>query len=229
VCLLLLGAVIGYLVWPHGHGPLVQGRKLSLWLDDCELTWAGPLKLSSTSEEAIRQEGDVLIPLLTEWLQSPPGTHQRHLVFRHPAFPSRTWQPVQFVETDDGWRAFLGFRALGAQASSAFPTLVDLAARSPDDNVRGRAINALTEAGEGVSQSFVGPLTDADRDVRLQAAYAVSCLKLDPHLLVPVLRKGAKDSDPEIAAAMSKAVGFLLGRWPPDVAKRFAETQSKAD
>src|SRR6478736_4736835 len=74
--------------------------------------------------------------------------------------------------------------------------------------VRSTAAKALAEiGGEDAVEPLAEQLTDADADVRLQAAYALGRIKKQPELAIPALTQLLRDRDEHVLYSAQWALG----------------------
>lgn len=207
--LLTLAAFLIWLWHPAGPpDPVTRGKPLSVWLDDRRATPQGPEVLSEEALAAVRALGPKAVPTLLAWIREPDSAVRRN------ARVVLEWQlglPVQVpTHHDNRVRAMYGVRALGLSARSVFPALVAIALHSPDEWQRGDAINALTGSDAATMRRLAAGLESADREVRLRAIHALSCLRIAPgEVILPALDAARDDPDPQVRAEAAKAIAFL--------------------
>ena len=100
--------------------------------------------------------------------------------------------------------------ALGPAAKSAFPELATIALTSSDIWQRGDAINVLCSSDAGAMRLLAAGLNSRDRQVRLHALYALTCIRIAPdEVCLPALEGALDDPDPGVCAEAKKSVTFL--------------------
>ena len=217
LCLLTWG------FWPATFpDPVVRGRPLSDWLDR-----QGPAGLPDESVEVVRSLGPAVVPTLLAWLNLGDtlivrGTRWGVGAARIPIGVSGY--------TNERRRAVLGFRALGPAGRSAWPAIAALALHAPDENQRADAINSLTSANAAAARLLAVGATDPDREVRLRAIHAISCLHLAAdEVSYPTLERLRADPDPAVRAAAARAISFM-DTWLANsvVALKAASPESRA-
>ena len=173
--------------------PIYDGKALSVWLSSESIDRAMVNRIGLTDEavQAVRAIGTNAIPYLLATLQCP-GTNADAIMKRH--------------------RAATGFRALGSEASPAYPKLVGLALTSPNSFVRDEAVNALMKADrEGVAL-LVQALQSHDQEVRARAALALFYAREVPDVSLPALTAALSDPDAEVRANAVRAIGAYQER-----------------
>ena len=215
-------AVAAGLAWALVPGgppePTYRGKRLSAWLDEREVTKAGPVVLPDEAERAVRAIGPAAVPTLTAWLRRSDTAAQRHAKM---LLEWRLKVPVSVpTHQRTRLRAMYGFRVLGAAAKGAFPEIVSIALNSPDDWQRTDAINSLTSSDADAMRLLAAGLKSPDREVRLRAIFALACLRIAPdEVCIPALEGALKDKDPKVRAKVSKAIALIeeqletLARW----------------
>ncbi len=201
--------------------PSYNGRRLSRWLDKRVATPAGPVVLSSEASSAVREIGPEAIPFLLNWLQRSdlPG-------FRRLRYGANVPVPL-----NDVWRtrAFYGFRALGRDADSAVPELVDVALFSSDREVRSAATNALV-GDNPLSVKLLGDaLGNDDALVRFRAAEVLG--RIRPPAAIQLLTDALRDSDPEVRSKAASGLGLYSQPLPDttlDVLKSLSENRNSS-
>lgn len=206
----LVAAALG--VWLSRPGgppePVYRGRTLGAWLDDRRVTPQGPADLTDEAVEAVRALGPEGIPTLLAWLRasdSPINQNAKILLEWRLKLPLRV--PTN---QENRSRATYGFRALGPAAKSAFPEIVAIALNSPDDWQRADAINSLTHSNVDTMTRLARGLKSPDREVRLRAIHALSCIRIAPdEVCLPALEGALKDPDPQVRVEAAKAIAFF--------------------
>ena len=204
-------AVASLGVWLSRPGsppePAYRGKTLSAWLDDRRATPQGPVVLSDEAAAAVRALGPKAVPTLLGWLRSSDSSTRRNAKI---VLEWRLKLPLRVpINQDKRMRAMYGFRALGPAAKSAFPALVAIALNSPDEWQRGDAINALTESGADAMKLLAGGLKSPDREVRLRAAVALSCIRIAPDAVcLPALEMALNDPDTRVRAEAAKGISL---------------------
>ncbi|MGO9468319.1 MAG: HEAT repeat domain-containing protein [Isosphaeraceae bacterium] len=188
--------------------PVYQGKALSAWLDDRRATPQGPVVLSDQAVAAVRAIGPAAVPTLLAWLRASDSSFSRSAKI---LLEWRLKLPVRVpTNQDKRMRAMYGFRALGSAASAAFPELVAIALDSPDEWQRGDAINALTDSDADTMRRIAGSLKSPDREVRLRAVFALSCIRIAPdEVCLPALEGAQSDPDPQVRTEAAKGIAVF--------------------
>ena len=188
--------------------PVYGGKTLGAWLDDRRSTPQGPVVLSDEAAAAVRAMGPEAVPTLLAWLRASDPMISRNAKV---LLEWRLKLPVRVpTNQDKRMRAMYGFRALGPVARPAFPALVALALNSPDEWQRVDAINALTDSNADVMRRFAEGLRSPDREVRLRAVFALSCIRIAPdEVCLPALEGALKDPDPQVRAEATRAISLF--------------------
>ncbi len=199
-------------VWlPRPGGPpapAYRGKTLGAWLDDRRATPYGPVVLSDEAVTAVRALGPEAVPTLLTWLRASDSSVSRNAKI---VLEWRLKLPLRVpTNQDNRMRAMYGFRALGPAARSAFPTLVAIALDSPDEWQRGDAINALTESDADTMRRLARGLKSPDREIRLRAVSALSCIRIAPdEVCLPALEGALDDLDTRVRAEAAKGVALI--------------------
>jgi HEAT repeat protein len=187
--------------------PAYRGKTLGAWLDDRRETPRGQVVLSDEAVAAVRALGPKAVPTLLGWLRSSDSSvsHNAKIVLEW-----RLKLPLRVPTNEDRrTRAMYGFRALGPAAKSAFPALVAIALNSPDEWQRGDAVNALSESDADTMRLLARGLKHPDREVRLRASFALSCLRIAPDAVgLPALEGALNDPDSGVRADAAKGVAL---------------------
>ena len=147
--------------------------------------------LSDQAVAAVRAIGPAAVPTLLAWLRASDSSFSRSAKI---LLEWRLKLPVRVpTNQDKRMRAMYGFRALGSAASAAFPELVAIALDSPDEWQRGDAINALTDSDADTMRRIAGSLKSPDREVRLRAVFALSCIRIAPDEVLPPRARGSTE------------------------------------
>ena len=156
----------------------------------------------------MRAIGTEAVPTLLYWLRQSDSSLSRNTKI---VVEWRLRLPFRVPTNEDNrMRAMYGFRALGLAAGSAFPELVAIALKSPDEWQRGDAINALTDSGADAMRQLAAGLEDPDREVRLRAVHALACIRIAPHeVCLPALEGALNDPDAMVRAEAAKGIALF--------------------
>ncbi len=206
-------AALGVLIWlilPAGEPePVYQGKSLRHWLAFFTATQGNATPDDRTQAvEALRKIGTNAIPALLEMLQekdSPLKLKWIALLQKQHLFkpPQRAmWRNYQAAK---------GFEALGATASNAVPTLVQVYRMKISEISQEETLVALGAIGPAASPAATPVLQDAltnlDDRLRSSAVMAIDQIHSQPEVFVPALINALKDSDAGVRhwAAMALA------------------------
>jgi HEAT repeat protein len=176
--------------------PIYAGKRLTVWLanESIDRAMVNGIGLTDEAADAVRAIGTNAIPYLLATLESS-GTNAKSIMDRH--------------------RAATGFRALGPEAQSAYPTLVGLALNSTDYGVRCDAINALMLADEKAITLLAQALGNPDRAIRARAALALYFDRRAPTIAMPALTEALNDPEATVRANAVRALGAYQERARP--------------
>ena len=223
VCVILVCSLV-WVFLPDSQ-PSDQGRTLREWLHIYQAGDSGRPYLGVTREQlgetesseqrdaaaAVRRMGARAIPNLLKWLQyrtSPWRGKLDGVVSRVGQIFVRQWGWSQTIfrtlrspdEVDARSLGMLGFAILGEDAKSAIPELVRLT-NHPDDQVRSRAIYALTRLGRDGLEALLR-IADSDspeNGAAIGAIASMSYLGTNASPAIPLLVQTAFDPDPDVA------------------------------
>lgn len=209
VAVLAAASVGTWLLRPGGPPePTYRGKKLGAWLDERRTTTQGPVVLTDEAVAAVRAMGKEAVPTLLYWLRQSDSSLSRNAKI---VVEWRLGLPFRVpTNQDKRMRAMYGFRALGLAARSAFPELVAIVLKSPDDWQRGDAINALTDSDADTMRRLAAGLKDPDREVRLRAVGALACIRIAPdEVCLPALEGALNDPDAGVRAEAAKGIALF--------------------
>ena len=171
--------------------PIYGGKNLSVWLsnESIDRAMVNGIGLTDDAVQAVRAIGTNAIPYLLATLQCP-GTNGDSIMKRH--------------------RAATGFRALGSEASPAYPKLVSLVLTSPNSFVRDAAINSLMVADRDAVALLTQALQSQDQQTRALAAFALRADRGAPDIAIPSLSEALNDPNSEVRANAVEALGAYL-------------------
>ena len=206
-----LVTVVGVIAWQvvRLREPVYQGKPLGVWLQGY-----GPDGSSPEVDDAVRMMGTNVIPTLLGMLQTEDSRLKLTLAalgFRYP--PAETQH----------MRAEKGLSALGADASNAVPTLIEIYEQNTSPTARRAAANALVEVGPAAKlaiPALIKSASSTNADVRAFAVYTLGRMALEPEMVDPVLIRALRDPDREVrynAAFGLSALAFMGGDAKPAV------------
>lgn len=178
----LAAALVGVIAWQAAQPsePVYKGKPLSLWLRNYttydHYGWIYPRR-APQADEAVRQIGTNAIPTLLRLLRARDSALELKLV------NLVRWQHVleiKFTPADE-WNlaAVMGFAALGTNAQSAVPALIEMA--TPSDASRICAIRALGYIGPSAKQAVPTLLRWAfNSDTEVSRVARLALYRVDP-------------------------------------------------
>ena len=201
----LLVAVVSGIAWQVLclREPVYQGKRLSFWLQRYS-----PDGDSPEVDDALRMMGTNAIPTLLENLQAKDSLLKLNL-----AALGVHYTPAETRHM----RAEKGLKALGADASNAVPSLIEIYERGRSSSAGRAAANVLAEIGPSAKQAIpalVKSATSTNSQVRAFAVYTLGRMALEPEVVDPVLIKSLHDPDREVrynAAFGLSALAFMGG------------------
>jgi HEAT repeat protein len=193
--------------------PEYQGVTLSKWLERYnDNVDADPQR--SEAAEAVRHIGSNAVPTLVRWAGVPDSPFKEKL---QEWASKQSLININFTSADDYHeRATLGFQLLGAQAKSAIPDLQRLLCNT---NSTDTAAEILCALGPDAVPALLSGLTNADSDIRVAAAEAISDWNRNAELpaspthgrqiilSVPILLNLLQDSEPLVNEVGIRGLG----------------------
>jgi HEAT repeat protein len=181
--------------------PLHQGRTLTSWLQDLAIGRFPDMEKHCAAVKAIRAIGSDALPVLTERLKITSSD----------------------LDTDQDIHTVSAFEALGAEARSAVPLLIELlapaydAARTslsePRAQLNDRKANAAASTLQSIGDDAVRPLIEAlnaeDVRVRFGAAMVLANFRHQSEDIVPALIKALEDEDRDVRWRAARSIGTL--------------------
>lgn len=152
-----------------------------------------PILIAGLEDEEAEVRQDAAIAL--QCLGSAAAPAVPHLV-------TNFWHGIELYAT-----SALG--SIGSAATAAIPRLIE-ALQSPDEDLRGRAAEALGDIGSAEAVPLLlALLQHADADLRQSAAEALQCLGPVAEAAVPNLQKALNDEVATVRATAAKALGEI--------------------
>lgn len=210
VLILFLGvtmlALVAWLLF-RSTEPEYQGKTLSRWLWELEIS---PDTVSLSWREsvlAIRAMGPEAVPTLLTMLQAEDSAWKIKTV---------NWaQETLGLDFEDSLaevkrrRAVAGFRVLGHAAEPAIPQLAALVSDA-DFATASSALSALAEiGGTNTIPPLLAALTNVNPQVSVPAAAMLGSLRSGGRAAVPVLVKALTDGDSGVRASAARALGEI--------------------
>jgi len=114
------------------------------------------------------------------------------------------------------WKAMRGFCLLGTTASNAVPALVKIYNARISDSSQLRTAGSFLNLGPAAAMAIPSLLrtianTNAGGDLRSAAVNALGHIHAEPELVVPVLTKCLRDSDPTVRTEATFSLLFFGG------------------
>jgi hypothetical protein len=184
------------------HEPIYQGRALSAWLDQYGTNHWGPRNgdlgrkgnLDKEAQIAIRTIGTNAVPVYLRLMTTRESPFRLKLM----AFVPKHWQARLRAPDALAYENELhhsrtlgacGIVALGPDAKSSIPTLIDLL-NDKDPDVRCTAVFALRSLGPVAMEalpSLIKCLKDPDSGVRFFVILSLGEIHQEPELAIPIL------------------------------------------
>jgi HEAT repeat protein len=190
---------------PRTGEPVYQGRRLSAWLKmyfaedgDSSQNW----KVAQV-DLAVRRMGTNSLPILASMVATK-NSWLRTKVIR--LVEQQQWLKIHIADAEeDKTGAVLAFKALGAVANPAIPSLTQ---PLNDPTTADVAATCLSYIGPASVPVLSRALTNRDADVRENALRALTDCGGDARVIVPLLLSKLKDTDHWVRA--SAADGFRV-------------------
>ena len=210
-CFLLLAAVCGVallIVFTSLSGerePEYKGQTLTYWLGKLAEFPSNP---ENEGLIAIRQIGTNAIPWLTKWVVYEPSKTKLRLLDFAEELPVKLRRPLQVIITGDRmWAvrhelAIVGFRALGPQARSAVPELVQALVRG-----KGMFGYPLTAALVAIGDDGISPIVNVmtnmanPKELRIHAVCWLGSLRTANSFATSNLVACIQKQEPEVGLA----------------------------
>jgi hypothetical protein len=190
----------------HADEPTYQGRTVSSWLQDFSYGRHFDYEASriatekhEAAERAIRSLGTNALPVLTDRLRVSSASQN----------------------SEQDVRTYLAFSALGAEARSAIPVLLDLMTPAYDAAQRSRlgydpgdikpiyVALSLHAIGRDAVAPLINALSAEDKRIRFGAAMALESFRGFGDDVVPALIKALKDQDHNVRWRAARSLGSL--------------------
>jgi hypothetical protein len=153
--------------------PVYNGKPLTAWAEQYgSNNWRPRRELAREAEFAIRQIGTNSIPFLLDMMRARDSELKKRLRQQLP----RKWHDRLNLTDNSGnvrRTGAHGLAALGTNAPTAVPALIDLATQHPDEDGRYIAVFALRTLGpaaEAAIPFYIQCLTNKDGTIRNEAA-----------------------------------------------------------
>jgi len=188
-----LMAVVILLAWRFlpSPEPAYNGKSLSAWAQQYgSNNWrSGGAPAAREAETAIRQMGTDAIPYLLDLIQVRDSNVKKSLrVVIPPSWHDRL-HLKDFSETIRRTGAD-GLAALGTNAATALPKLIEVATHHPVEDgryVAVHAISTLNATAEPAVPFLIQCLTNAYFNIRADAAWGLGYIERQPQIVVPAL------------------------------------------
>jgi HEAT repeat protein len=195
----LLVALVSGIAWQalRERQPVYQGKRLSSWLKVYRLGWM--IHTTLNADEAVRQVGTNALPTLLRMLRAKDSAlkvklmelaKRQHII------------KIEYTTAQElNYRAACAFRALGVEAQSAVPALIEIANRNISPASQCRAIESLGSIGPSAKEavpSLLGWATNADSEVRDHAITALVEIHAEPYRVCALLINALHDPSPVV-------------------------------
>jgi len=183
----LLGAVVGLLIFPRPDSPRASyhGKSLRAWLLQLVRNSSPPHQdpvAVLEAERAINQIGTNAFPILLAWaaMRDPPfNVTMKALLGDSLALKLNVWSAEDY-HAFAGW----GFHLLNASAKPVVPELI-LLLKDPDPSIRAGAVYCLAKIGPNAEEA-ISPLIQSlvDPDVHNDSLSALRLIGVAPDVMV---------------------------------------------
>ena len=189
----LLIAVLALLSWevlrPHDINPIVNGKRLTAWLEG----------QSDEANRALEKVGTNAIPTLLWMLRQTDSSFSRTMVdlFRKQRFIKIHRIPAE----PHNHAAYLAFRKLGARADVAVPALIEIYEHKLSLSSQRAAARSLGSIGPSAKRAIpvlTRGLADTNALLRIDLMLALADFHAEPELVVPALTGALNDPESSV-------------------------------
>jgi hypothetical protein len=199
-----VGALAGYLVWPHE--PSFRGRGLSAWVRDFE---AEQVEKRAMAADAVQHIGQQAVPFLVKRLRSPNAVLRKESWLERWKRRTLEWLSKQSVikvspgrRSNPRQQAMAGLDALGPAAKDALPALEKLLRENPPDS---QALYVVARIGPAGRPMLTRALTNNEKLLRLEARVCMEMINTHSETLY-----GAVGFGPDAAVFERRICEFNL-------------------
>ncbi len=202
----------GRLLWPAPE-PVYQGKSLSYWLHDTDVTWGGYWRLlRPEAKSAVRAIGTNAIPTLLKLVSArdAPLTGKINSFLMHVPWVSFRFETVSRKRMD----ASNGFLVLGPLGKDAVPGLLRMYTRTPHDQEQRQTIVAIFGNMRSAAEDSVPYLVhdlanEPDNNLRASIAYSLGTISTRTEIVIPALIAALSDSAFHVRERAVDALGEL--------------------
>jgi len=188
---------------PAETGPKYQGKTLRAWSNTSKLT-------RDQWRTVVRAAGTNAIPLLLEMLEAKDSAFRRSVIA---LCKGQRVFPVRLISAEGRHRqATDGFQALGEDAESALPALIQLYERGPSERSRNLAACVLGSMGPVAKTAvpyLVRGAAGTNAVLRLNSLGALYEIHSMPDLVVPIFTNCLTDPDSVARQYAIKGLGLF--------------------
>jgi len=186
--------VLGVIAWeilrPRELNPIVDGKRLTTWLEG----------QSDEANRALEKVGTNAIPTLLWMLRQTDSSFNRTMVnlFRKQHFIKFHHIPAE----EHNHAAYLAFRKLGASADVAVPALIEIYEEKLSPSSQQAAARSLGSIGPPARRAIpilILGLTDKNALLRIDILRALADFHAEPDLVVPALTNALNDANPGVS------------------------------
>jgi hypothetical protein len=212
--LVVLVFVAGVVLWLllRQVEPVFNGKPLTAWAQQYgSNNWTRRKDLALEAEVAVRQIGTNAIPFLLDLMRARDSDLKKRLRKHLP----QKWHDPLHLNDDSGKVRRIGahgLAALGTNAPTAVPALIELATQHPDDDGRYIAVFALRTLGpaaEGAIPFYIQSLTNKDNTIRNEAAVGLALIPHRSETTAPALLQYLESIENSQGWELYSAVGLM--------------------
>ncbi|REJ86035.1 MAG: hypothetical protein DWQ34_17955 [Planctomycetota bacterium] len=212
--------------------PVYEGRTLTSWLEDFAVGRFPDMDKHRAAEDAIRQIGVDALPLLIERLTITSPASQKLIKRVQMLEAQGELEQASVAEAEslgEDIQTVSAFRALGADAHPAIPTLIELVTPAYDaataifsgpaerlkDDKSTAAAEALAAIGPAAIPPLIKALNEGGVSTRFAAALALRYFANEDRTIVPALLDAFGDRNPDVRQWAIRSIGSI--RRLPDL------------
>jgi len=191
VFLVAVGGVVAWeILRPHELNPIVDGKRLTTWLEG----------QSDEASRALEKVGTNAIPTLLWMLRQTDSPFKSTMV---DLFRKQHFIKVHHIPAEQhNHAAYLAFRKLGARADVAVPALIEIYEQKLSPSSQQAAARSLGSIGPPAKQAIpvlILGMTDTNALLRIDLLRALADLHAEPDLVVPALTNALNDANPGVS------------------------------
>ena len=189
--------------------PIIQGKRLSVWLTGYRTQGVNP-QAWAKADEILLAVGTNAIPTLLRMLRQQDSPFKQLLI--HLSQLQHIVR-LRFIRAEDRhYQAAIAFAKLGAAASEAVPALMEIANENISASSDFWSINALASIGPPASNAIpflIRSVTNRTMELRLSSITALDQIRSQPELTVPALTNALYDQQFMVRYYAAMALGKL--------------------